>query len=162
METTFFKQETDVSDEWVSYIYDEALKESQNNDSEIEKYTDREIDTEQMIAFLSGPAFDEYEDLEDDDKALLLTYDENTSLFKTPGFLRFRFNKLKKKVRKVFCEVTGALQEDEDISVKDIIKSVLIALIPAFAAGFPALIFPILIGIVAMFLKKGYNKVCSV
>jgi hypothetical protein len=69
------------------------------------------------------------------------------------------FKKLIEKVRKVFCGIVRSL---EDIDEKEIVKAVLIGLIPAFGAGVPALLVPIIIGIIIYFLKKGINEVCPI
>jgi hypothetical protein len=75
------------------------------------------------------------------------------------AFLFGRWKRLKEKIRKIFCQVTGGLG-DGDISWKDIISGVLLALIPAFASGIPALVLPIVIALVASLMKFGYSKVC--
>jgi hypothetical protein len=50
----------------------------------------------------------------------------------------------------------------EELDIKDIIKNVLLALIPIFASGFPAAVLPIVIGLVAYLIKYGIEKTCPV
>ena len=74
-----------------------------------------------------------------------------------PDWLRPRFRKLKTKVKQIFCNVVHGIGE---LDTKDILKAVLLALIPAFAGGLLAAIVPIVIGLVAYLLKYGIEKTC--
>ena len=50
----------------------------------------------------------------------------------------------------------------EGVDIKDVVKTVLVALIPVFATGVPAALLPLIIGFVAYLMKYGVEKVCPV
>lgn len=171
MADIIFKTKDDVTDNWVQYIENESRSLAQRDEFAIQNYADREIlnpavqsyletyndDTEEEVYTKSAGNIAvmaaEFSDLD-------LNYTQAAQAIVLPEWLRFRFRKIKKKVQKAFCVVTGELINDGKLDVKDIIKAVLIALIPAFAAGLPAAILPIIIGLVAYLLKYGYARTC--
>lgn len=155
-----FKNEGQVTDQWLEYLEQEAtsLAETSNTELEIENFMDRQALNPQMEAFLSDD--DSIADLlvgvsDEGLEPITLNAVTMNNFSAKPSFLRFR--KLKRKIRKIFCSITGEL---DGIDWKDIIKQVLVALLPAFAGGIPAITLPIVIGLVAILMKKGYTAVC--
>gem|GEM_PF-868760 len=71
------------------------------------------------------------------------------------------FSGLRRKVKRIFCRVVGAL-DSEQFDLKQIIKDVLIVLIPALAAttGLIPVPLPIVVSLTALLLKHGVAKVC--
>lgn len=174
MADIIFKTKDDVTDSWVQYIENESRSLAQRDEFAIQNYADREI---------LNPAVQSYLETADDDgddiggevfaksagnvammttelAGFQLNYAQEAQWLALPEWLRFRFRRIKKKVHKAFCVVAGELINDGKLDVKAIIKAVLIALIPAFAGGFPAAVLPIVIGLVAYLLKYGYAKTC--
>lgn len=168
-----FKTQDDITDNWLQYIENEANSLAQRDEFAIQNYSDREILNPAMRSYLE--ATDSDDDMEGvvfakaagnvammttELSALQLDYAQEAQTITLPEWLRFRFRSIKKKVQKAFCAVVGKLIDEGQLNVKDIIKAVLIALIPAFAGGLPAAVLPIVIGLVAYLLKYGYAKTC--
>ena len=150
-----FQSETDVTSDWLKYIELEARALSEESDLRIENYMDTEILNPQMQAFLSGYDLDDIAD--ENTEPLVLNPQLMASAVATPQF--FKFRKIKRKIRKIFCAMASEL---EGLSWTEIIQKLLIALIPAFAAtgGVPAIVLPIVVGLVAAAMKKGYGALC--
>lgn len=161
MSQIIFNTANDVSQDWLFYIENEARSLAQRDDFSIDNYIDREAFNPDMATYLSA----------DSSAALFKTMLQapsvnlNLNLVQEmranflPDWLRPRFKHLKDKIKKIFCQ---AVKEIGEIDVKAIIKAVLLALIPVFAAGIPALCLPIIIGFIAFLLKYGYERTCPV
>lgn len=151
-----FKNRKELSEEWLVYLENEARSLSENGSVlDIENYIDREALNPQVSSFLESIQTDDTTSTSEElSEPLILSAMEMVKASSSHVFPRFR--RLKRKIRKIFCEVT----KDIDADWKSIIKAVLIALIPAFAGGLPALVVPIVIGLVALMMKRGYSAVC--
>jgi len=145
------------TDEWVSYIENEAAKLSQSTEFEIQNYLDSEILNPEIRALLSSETQEEPSLMSYADMNLSLNLAETNNLAAAPDWLWPRFVGLKAKVKRIFCSV---LQTVGNLDSKGIIKAVLLAIVPAFSAGLLAALMPIVIGLVALFLKYGIDKVC--
>jgi hypothetical protein len=148
MSQVLFKNESDITSKWLFYVENEAKKLAQSNEllnPEVEAYLSLEEALEEEVGAQV--------------EALSLNLAESNHARKLPDWLRPRFRRLKSKVKKVFCQVVHGM---EDLNVKDIIKNVLLALIPIFAAGFPAAVLPIVIGLIAYLIKYGIEKTCPI
>lgn len=154
MAQSLFSSQDTITQDWLLYIENEARGLSQLDDFGIQNYIDRELLNPEVKAYLH----DEFSESDGDDSAagLYLSFTESSAAAQAGLFGGWR--KLKQKIRKIFCDVVGSFSGD--IDWKDIIKAVLVALIPAFAGGIPALTLPIIIGLVASLMKYGYNQVC--
>ena len=71
-----------------------------------------------------------------------------------------RFNRLKKKMNKVFCSVINLLPEDWDL--KTLIKKVVQAVLTFFRFGFPVLLGAFLVNLAVKAVKGGLARVCPV
>lgn len=159
MAQVLFQNPSDVNNEWLFYIENEAKSLAQREGFAINNYLDREIFNPEMEAYLSSGNLPANLDEFDDGDPLSLNLTEGMKLNLFPEWLRRRFRKLKSMVRKVFCQVVRGIGE---LDTKAIISAVLLALIPAFAAGLPAAVLPIVIGLVAYLLKYGIDRTCPI
>jgi len=157
MSQILFKNEADISNDWLFYIENEAKSLSQRDDFAIQNYLDREIFNPEMKSYLASDAVGRMLDAVNGTETLNLNLVEGLKANVLPDWLRPRFRKLKTKVKQIFCNVVHGIGE---LDTKDIIKAVLLALIPAFAGGLLAAIVPIVIGLVAYLLKYGIEKTC--
>ena len=166
MEEIIFKTGTDVTDKWINYISSEANSIAQLDEFGINNYVDRQVSQPQLVDYLSkenieSKLFSGLEITNINPLALSFAQEMNVSVH-LPDWLRPRFAKLKTKIKKILCDVTAAFIKEGKTDWKAIIGAILLALIPAFAGGVPAIILPIVIGLVAQLMKYGYNQVCPV
>lgn len=157
-----FKTESDVTSQWIDYYAAQAQTLAQQDEHAIRGFIDREILNPEMQELLK--ASPKMMALADDDPDMELVLDTGGVTAKSAigDWLRRTFGGMKKKVRKVFCDVVGELNKDGNINLKEIIRTVLLSLIPAFATGVPAAVLPLVIGLAALLLKYGYQHVCRV
>jgi len=154
---TLFKQEADITNQWLLYLEEEALALSKSgSDFTIDNYADMEVLNPQMQAYLMSDNA-ALLDAEADPVAepMILSAAGMSNAVATPQWGRFR--RLKAKIRRIFCGMVDAIR---DLSWKEIIKKLLLALIPAFAGGVPAIALPIVVALVAAAMKRGFNAVC--
>jgi hypothetical protein len=150
----------DIDDRLLFYIENEANSLSSRDKLAIDNYVDRELFNPSMESFLgreevASSLLPHGVELE----ALSLSHvQEIREQFHLPEWLRIRFRQLKRKIKKIFCKIVAELGDELDW--KKIIKAVLLALIPAFAGGVPALAAPIVIGLIAYLIKYGLSQTC--
>ncbi|QIX61649.1 hypothetical protein HER32_10850 [Hymenobacter sp. BT18] len=150
----------EVSDELAFYIQNEALSLAQRDTFSIENFIDREAFNPDVQAYLNSPEAAQLFGDGMDNSPLSLTFAQEKAFLAPnwPNWLRFRFKKFKKLIKRVFCEVVTSI---EDAEIKDVIKAVLVGLIPAFGAGgLPGIAIGILIGFVALLIKAGIQAAC--
>lgn len=149
-----FNKEDQITDQWLVYMENKANTLAERSELEIDNFINEELLNPQVIAFLNTI------DLEEDDKDEIEPFVINELALKgiSSPLSFFKFKKLKKKIKKIFCKVSKELI---DAKAKDIIKAVLVLLIPALAGGIPALLLPIVIGYIAKLIKKGHSAVCD-
>ena len=155
--TLYFNAETDVTDQWMDYLVQEAQELSEKSELEIRHYADKEILNPQVKEFLEQDDETGFLPLEVDEEDLTISFKSAEAL--RPMGIMGKFRRTKLKIRKIFCKVVKDL---EDLDFKGIIKAVILAAIPAFATGLPAAILPIIIALVALFIKYGFDRVCPV
>ncbi len=156
-----FKSEVEVTDNWVNFLALEAAALSENSDEYIDRYMNRQLDNPQLKEYLDEESTDTILSAFDDEENEPLNLNLTETLLFTPKFrIRLpKFRRLKRAIRKVFCEVITA---HVDGDIKDIIKSVLIGLIPVLGGGGIApILLPIIIGYIAKLVKKGSDAVCG-
>lgn len=159
-----FANKEEINDNWLDYIAGEVHALSQGDEFAINNYIDREATNPDVQELLKNANLDD----ENDEPVMAGTFSlgfqqESALMFRMPDWIRNLFSRLKRKIKRIFCKVVGDLQNDGDINLKFIIKSVLVALIPALGlGGFPAAVLPIVVGLAALLLKYGYNYVCPV
>jgi len=168
----------DITDEQVASLAEFAANLSIQNEEVIQLYanysimdpeTKRILESESNLQVLANespegvssdaPGFAS----EDDEHFGILSFPQEDSAFE--GFwsrVKILFSGLKKKVRKIFCRIVAALEGSGEFDIKQIIKDVLLALIPALAAttGLMPIAVPIVVSLAAMLLRYGVSKVC--
>lgn len=159
MAQILFQSDQDINNEWLFYIFNEAKSLAQRDEFAIENYMDREIFNPDTLDYLNTEEAINLFDGTQEASDLNLNYLEGMKSLQLPDWSRFRFRKLKAKVKKIFCHTVRAIGELDE---KEIIKAVLLALIPAFASGLPAAVLPILIGLLAYLFKYGIERTCPV
>lgn len=158
MSQILFKNEADISSDWLFYIENEAKALAQREDFAIQNYVDREIFNPVVQKFLDSDAMEALLKDISAGKPLHLGLAEERKAKFLPDWLRPRFRKLKKKIKNTFCDVMQNAVKESD--TKDLIKATILALIPSFGTGLPAAVLPILIGLLAYLLKHGIKKTC--
>lgn len=115
--------------------------------------------------FIQGSSVQDaaFEELDQDFSPLLFP-ESAVSISSVFSRIKGLFIGLRRKVRRIFCQVVKALGNAGDLDLKSIIKNVLLALIPALAvsSGLIPVALPILVSLAALLLKYGIGKVCPV
>jgi len=157
MAQTLFKDKAEVNDDWLFYIENEARALAQRDEFAIQNYIDREVFNPEVASYLLSKGASNLATVAGDVGAPFLNYVEGIKSGLLPNGLLPNFAKLKNKIKQIFCEVVRGIQ---DMDIKTIISAVLVALIPAFTGGLPAIALPIVIGLIASVLKYGLDKTC--
>lgn len=154
------QQASDITDDWIMYIREEVTALSKLTTPQINHYADRVIFNPDMIELLETTDFSD----EPNTRSMELSLGfESASLLDGKGFdLKARFKGLKEKMRKIFCKVMADIQDRDEFDLEEIIKIVLTAIIAALAISINAVILPLVIAIIASFVKLGYTKVCPI
>lgn len=161
MNSTFFTTNPGIPEEWQLYLANEALAISRLDDFEIDNYADREILNPDMHSFLNEWTDSGINLLSAEFSPLSLSF--AASRAKATALFGEKFKRLKGKIREVICKILSDLAGDGDLNWKDIIKLVLIALIPALGGGpLSVIVLPILISLIAKIIKRGLEAVCPV
>jgi len=159
MTQILFKDETDISGTWLFYIENEARSLIQNAENDINNFMDREILNPELQDFLDDIQSQSWLSEEEHDSNLNLNYMEGLVAKNLPNRFIPKFKRVKSKVRKIFCRV---VRDIEGVEVKDIIKSTITAIIASTGFGIPAVLIPIIIGLIALLLKYGVDAVCPI
>lgn len=159
MAQILFQNQDDVSNDWLFYIENEAKSLAQRDDFAIQNYIDREIYNPETQKYLATDNVAALLSATNESEALHLNLIEGMKANFLPDWIRPRYRKLKTKVKQIFCNIVHGIGE---LDTKEIIKAVLLALIPAFATGLPAAVLPIVIGLIAYLLKYGIERTCPV
>ena len=169
--------EDDVTDEQVAYLAGLADNLSHQGDFEINNYADSIVtspDVQQALQMQTtmdiitegmpkNAAADFYYPSGDNSVVLALSdFQQDFFLHGLNEKLKLLFSGFRRRVKRIFCSVATALGSDNDLDLKDIIKKVVVALIPVLAAttGLMAIALPIVVSLAAMLIKYGVNKVC--
>jgi hypothetical protein len=161
MKTIHFTKENGVPDDWAAYVENEAQAISRLDDFEIDNYADRQLYNPDMQAFLADMSEKEGVTTAADEPVLILSFAESRS--QAVALFGAKFRRLKRKIREILCKVVNDLAGDGDLNWKDIIKLVLVALIPALGGGpLSLIVLPIVISLVAKLIKRGLEAVCPV
>lgn len=120
----------------------------------------------------SGDTTDDLFESDDVDAGFgLLIFDDGGAAFGAEGDasnfwqrIKRLFSGLRKKVRRLFCEAVNNFRGNKDLDLKDILKKVLVIVIPAFAAtsGLMPVVLPIVVSLAALLLKHGADTVCPI
>jgi hypothetical protein len=173
------KSVDDLSDDNIAYLSGIANTLSTNNDDfSIQNFGDTAITNPQAKtalqsdaarAFVQGAepynaAADVFKFSGGSNNMALSLEQENIMRSMAPLGIGGLFSGLKQKVRRIFCQIVGALNGDSTLDAKKIIKAVLTALIPAIgaAAGLLPIAITIVVSLAAMLLKYGVGRVCPV
>lgn len=159
------KSEKDITDELLDYLSAEVEALAQLEDSQIEGYMDREVLNPEMDYLFKSDELAKF--LADDAGG---SENENLTLagiYELKATRKFAarigfWKNLKRKIRRIFCSVIDAIENIEEITLKKIIELVLAAVLASIGLIVKAAILPVIIGIIAYFIKKGYGNVCSV
>jgi hypothetical protein len=165
-----------VTDDQVNYLANIAQTLSTQDDFAIQNYGDSVItspdaqqalqlpESEKMFGNFTSPdiSFDLMNPAPGVELLALSMPQQNSIIDDIWPQVKALFTGLRGKVRHIFCEVATAWGSDKDLDLKKIIKDVLIALIPLFAAstGLMPVALPIVVSLAAMLLKHGVSKVC--
>jgi len=160
MTKQFFNPGENIPDEWAAYIENEAMSLSKNEDFDIDNYADREILNPNFQSYLNEI------NLPGEPNTLVaetLSLSFTEARFDAASIFGGKLRRLKNKIREILCRILGDLAGDGDLDWKDIIKAVLVALIPALGGGpLSLVVLPILISLVAKLIKRGMDAVCPV
>lgn len=159
MSQIIFKNENDVSQDWLFYIENEAKALSQRDEFAINNYIDREAFNPDMKSFLASSAAELAPKNITEAEPLSLNFAQGIKANAMQTNLLFSFHGVKTKIKKIFCNVVRGIG---DIDTKGIIKAVLLALIPVFVGGLPAIALPIIIGLIAYLIKYGIDRTCPI
>ena len=168
---------TDVTDDNIASLSELAQNLSYQDDDVIQTITSSQVlDPEVQKYLASEEALNMLREAADEEASAAgtdtVSADEDFGLLVFPesissaGNIFFRikslFTGLRRKVRRIFCQVVSALGSDEDLDLKQIIKDVILALIPALAAstGLLPIALPIVVSLAAMLIKYGVSQVC--
>lgn len=152
--------ESDIDDSLLFYIENEAHALSSRDEMAIDNYADRELFNPSMRNYLSSEQAINLLSAEDDrmERLSLNFVQEIRETAMLPDWLRFRFRRLKRKIKQIFCRIVREISGEFDW--KTIIKAVLIALIPIFGGGIPAIAAPIIVWLLARLFKYGIDQTC--
>ena len=160
METVYRTRE-EISDQLISYIHEKADALSELSVPEIERCMDSESLNPLIHIYLSADAMNEV--LKDvinvDDERMVTCFAVGESISSyviTPVFI-----KLKIKIRNAFCK-TLLKYRNRNVSIHLTIKYILISLLSVFRLGVRAILLPIILGMFAIYMKKGLNYFCNV
>lgn len=155
-----FNNELDITDAWLDYVEQEVhVLIEHENILRMELYIDTQVLNPSMQQYLekNGQMFEPVLGIYDrEEESISVTAAALKILDSIPNLSRFK--NLKSRIREVFCQVIRGLK---GLKWKEIIKGVLVALIPAFSDGIPTVVLPIVIGLIAIFFKMGYGAVCN-
>lgn len=161
MKREFFKANEKIPDDWAAYIENEAMSLSKQEDFDIDNYADREILNPNFQSYLQELKL--AGEMDDAVMAEPLSLSFMESRFEAASLLGGKLKRLKNKIRESLCKILADLGGDGELNWKDIIKAVLIALIPALGgATLSIIVLPILISLTAKLIKRGFDAVCPV
>lgn len=154
------QQASDITNDLVRYVKEEVTALLELSAPQINHYADRVIYNPDMIEMLETTDFSD----EPNSRSLELSLGfESASLPEGKQFdLKARFKGLKEKIRKVFCKVMSDIQDRDEFDLEEIIKIVLTAILAGLAISINAAVLPLIIAIIASFVKLGYTKVCPI
>ncbi|MBN8837410.1 MAG: hypothetical protein J0I09_09135 [Sphingobacteriia bacterium] len=161
MTPTIINEENQITDDLLEYINNEAHKLSSKEQFEIDNYLDSEVLNPEIQGYLR----DTYQGSSASYQmaTLSLSFHENRLLLANDAAMGGWFGNLKETVRKIFCKIISAIDITGTIDWKQIIKAVLIGLIPVLGGGiYVTIITPFLIAFIAKLLKYGLDAVCPV
>lgn len=113
------------------YIENESKSLAQHEEFEIQNYLDMGINNPEMNDFLSTKNLERFLSDVKESEHLNLNLMEGLKANTLPDWMRPRFLKLKTKIKKILCDL---IRKIGDLTTEDIIKAVLVTLIPAFGA----------------------------
>jgi hypothetical protein len=148
-----FFSEQDITEMHLDYMANEVESLSELGDLDIENYGDREIlnpDVDDV---------DEPTDIDDDEAEEEELVLGTAEAMKVERPRKRKFKKFKRKARKILCSVLDGLGDDDGLDLKKLLQGALAAAIPAFS-GLPVFVSIIIVSLVALFLRRGYNRVC--
>ncbi|MBO6524092.1 MAG: hypothetical protein JJ971_09710 [Balneolaceae bacterium] len=157
---TLFNSEDQITEEWINYLALEGAALAENSEEYIDRYMNRELENPLFIDFLESEKSAKFlANFEEETGELNFSFAE--TLLITPRFrIRLpKLRKLKSAIKKVFCDV---VKVQVDGGIKDIIKAVLLGLIPVLGGGGIApVLLPFIIAYIAKLLKNGADAVCA-
>ncbi|MGE5382966.1 MAG: hypothetical protein ACM3PX_06030 [Omnitrophica WOR_2 bacterium] len=154
MTQILFQKETDVTNDWLFYIENEAKSLAQRTEFSINNYLDREIFNPEMKNFLKTEFIIEMieKNPEQEFEPLFLNLAEEYEVHLIEDYIKPRFLQLKKIVKQIFQETVADLEEKP---LKEIMKRVIYSFIPVFPKGFPTALLPFIISNTAFMIKYG-------
>lgn len=160
MSTQIILPNNEVNTDWVNYVKVEAEALSRLDDFSIDNYADRELFNPEMQELLGN--LNEETDETAMPENLTLSFSESSASRAAAGLFG-RFRELKKRIRKIICEILGTVGENGVPSWEDIIRTVLLAVAGTiFGGALGAIALPIIIAFIAKVIRRGIGAVCPV
>jgi hypothetical protein len=160
---TIFQTAEDFNDNWQFYLENEIKSLANRDDFSIENYGDSEIFNPELTEFINQhQSIVNQVDLQPNEY-FALGLREKRQLRRVASHIQTNFKRFKAWLKRLICDLLGSI-EWENSSTMEIIRLIIIGLIPFFAAtgGLPAAVLPIVISIVAEILKRGIDLVCVI
>lgn len=144
-------------------ILNSAITLSQESEFDIENFADKVYDKPETIAFLENTKVAHFIESEQVGGSLTLKGVQHKAFVTSVHWdLGIRFKKLKRKIKKLFCQIVDLLRASDSIDWKEVIKKVLAAIITALGLSLSPAVTIIVVSLVALVLKKGIAFVCPV
>lgn len=150
----YFKQESDVTQDWLFYIENEGRALAQRDEFFIYNYLDRELFNPEFRKFLKEDYITKIisQVQYDENEQFYFNLTENYQSYQIEKPYKAQFAQFKKFMKQIFQETVA---EMETYQTKDIIQRVIYAYIPTFPNGFPSAILPFIIAYSAFMIKYG-------
>jgi len=156
---------TEVNQDFIPYIMNEANSLARLDEFEIDNYSDRELLNPEMKALLEGLQLPDEDQIvagmvESIPLTLSLMENRTTALF---GGIKAKFRRMKRAIKRELCRILAELEEDGTIDWPTIITAVLTAIAASFFAGpVGVIVLPILVALIAKIIRRGIDAVCAV
>ena len=158
--------QADITAELLDYMAAEIEALAQLTDFQIDGYMDREVLNPEVGSLLNDKLITDFIVDESGGVNPIKSF-SLSGVYGLKASQKFvergeKMDKLKAKIRKIFCKVVGELDKIDELDIKEIIKIVIAAVLAAIGAVINPVVTPIIIAIIAYFVKKGYNAVCPI
>lgn len=163
MKAILFRNEDELTADWVEYLYEEAIRNSHRSTEDLESDINALSLNPDILELMSRaedhsdesiPHF--YENVISDSEDDPLGYFQMIALEKRGK--RLSWKKLKKWLKELICKI---LKEHVGDNPKDIIKKVIQAILKFFKGNMPEAVIRLIVFLLAQAFKKGIPKWCK-
>lgn len=156
-----FQQASDITQDWVDYFEMKRGFLSEFSETELSRQVDEEVTNPDLQEALSKMDMD---DISDTAEELSLGFRQVSLKMDRP--IKVKFRKLKKEIRKYICTaISEFLDEYGNIDWKKVIRSVIEKVLQFLLKGnigkVPEIVYTIIIILIAVAGKMGYQKFCE-